>query len=56
MANWLARIFGSRNERLVRQYSGVVKKINALEESFKALSDDQLADQTRQFREQLAAG
>jgi len=56
VANWLARIFGSRNERLVRQYSGVVKKINALEESFKALSDDQLADQTRQFREQLAAG
>jgi preprotein translocase subunit SecA len=56
VANWLARFFGSRNERLVRQYSGVVKKINAQEESLKALSDEQLAARTQYFRDQLAAG
>ncbi len=56
MANWLARIFGSRNERLVGQYSGIVKKINSLEAGLQGLSDEQLAARTVQFREQLAAG
>jgi len=31
VANWLTRIFGSRNQRLVSQYNGLVKKINAFE-------------------------
>ena len=56
MANWLARIFGSRNQRLVSQYSGVVRRINAFESSIKALSDEALAAKTVQFREQLASG
>ncbi|MFO1406484.1 MAG: preprotein translocase subunit SecA [Steroidobacteraceae bacterium] len=56
MANWLARIFGSRNKRLVAQYNGIVRRINALEPAYQALSDADLADKTRQFREQLAAG
>jgi len=56
VANWLARIFGSRNQRLVSQYSGIVGRINAFEASLKALSDAALAARTVQFREQLAAG
>ena len=56
MANWLARIFGSRNQRLIGQYSGIVKKINALEAGLQALSDAELAARTTLFREQLAAG
>ncbi len=56
MANWLTSIFGSRNQRLVAQYNAVVRRINALEASLQALSDEALADRTRQFREQLAAG
>jgi len=56
VANWLTSIFGSRNERLVRQYSGIVKKINAQEQSLKALSDEQLTAKTQYFRDQLAAG
>ena len=56
MANWLARLFGSRNQRLVSQYTGTVRKINAFEPALQALSDADLADKTRQFREQLAAG
>jgi preprotein translocase subunit SecA len=56
VANWLTRIFGSRNQRLVSQYNGLVKKINAFEPALQALSDADLAARTVQFREQLAAG
>ena len=56
MANWLTRIFGSRNQRLVSQYNGLVRKINAFEPAIQALSDADLAARTVQFREQLAAG
>jgi preprotein translocase subunit SecA len=56
VANWLARIFGSRNQRLVSQYSGIVKKVNAFEAGLQALSDADLAAKTSQFRDQLAAG
>ncbi len=56
MANWLTRIFGSRNQRLVSQYNGLVKKINSFEPALQPLSDADLAAKTVQFREQLAAG
>ncbi len=56
MANWLTRIFGSRNQRLVSQYNGLVKKINAFEPALQALADADLTARTVQFREQLAAG
>ncbi|HSW34359.1 MAG TPA: preprotein translocase subunit SecA, partial [Steroidobacteraceae bacterium] len=56
MANWFARIFGSRNQRLVSQYSGLVRKINAFEPGLQALSDADLAAKTSEFRDQLAAG
>jgi len=56
VANWLARIFGSRNQRLISQYSGTVRKINAFEAGLQALPDGELAAKTAQFREQLAAG
>jgi preprotein translocase subunit SecA len=56
VANWLARIFGSRNQRLVSQYSGIVRAINGLEAGLQSLSDEQLAAKTTEFRERLAAG
>ncbi len=56
MANFLTRIFGSRNQRLLRQYSKVVKKINALEEGLQQLSDDQLKAKTDEFRQRYADG
>lgn len=49
----LKKIFGSRNDRLVRQMSKRVKKINDLEESFKSLSDEQLKAKTPEFRARL---
>jgi preprotein translocase subunit SecA len=50
VANVLTRLFGSRNQRLLRQYGKAVKKINALEDSIKELSDEQLREKTDEFR------
>ena len=52
----LKKIFGSRNDRLVRQMSKRVKKINALEESFQQLSDEELKGKTVEFRARLKDG
>jgi len=49
----LKKIFGSRNDRLVRQMSKRVKKINDLEESFQSLSDEDLKAKTLEFRSRL---
>jgi preprotein translocase subunit SecA len=56
VANWLAQLFGSRNQRLLHGYNKSVARTNALEESFKALSDDQLRGKTDEFRQRLAGG
>ncbi|MFK7885620.1 MAG: preprotein translocase subunit SecA [Gammaproteobacteria bacterium] len=56
MAKILSALFGSRNKRLLKQYGKVVKKTNALEEQFKALSDDEVRGKTAEFRERLAKG
>ena len=54
MANFLTALFGSRNQRLINQYGKTVKKINALEEGLKALSDDELRAKTDEFRRRFA--
>ncbi len=56
MANVLTSIFGSRNQRLLRQYSKVVKKINALEEGVQALDDAALREKTAEFRQRYQDG
>ncbi|MBI1980602.1 MAG: preprotein translocase subunit SecA, partial [Methylocystis sp.] len=50
------KIFGSANDRRLKTYAPKVNAINALEPQVEALSDDELKDRTRQFREELAAG
>ncbi len=52
----LKKIFGSRNDRLVRQYSVTVRKINALEPAVEALSDADLAGKTETFKARIAQG
>src|SRR5512143_3896702 len=54
ISNILTRIFGSRNERLLKQYAAVVREINALEPAISALSDDSLQAKTAEFRERFA--
>ena len=56
MANFLTRIFGSRNQRLVRQYAKSVKMINSLEEGLQALDDEALKAKTSEFKKRYADG
>ena len=52
----LKKIFGSRNDRLVRQYSQTVRAINALEPEIEKLSDEALKAKTDEFRKRVADG
>ena len=52
----LKKIFGSRNERLIKQYRRKVAQINALEPKFEALSDAELQAKTEEFRQRFAKG
>ena len=52
----LKKIFGSRNDRLIKQYSARVRQINALEAGIGALSDDELRGKTAEFKARVAAG
>ena len=52
----LNKIFGSRNDRLLKSLSRVVARINALESEFEALSDAELQAKTAEFRQRLKEG
>jgi len=56
ISNILTRIFGSRNERLLKQYGHTVKAINALEPAMAALSDEALRAKTDEFKGRVANG
>ncbi|HZZ89407.1 MAG TPA: DEAD/DEAH box helicase, partial [Caulobacteraceae bacterium] len=52
----LKKVFGSSNDRKVKQMLGRVPKINALERQFEALSDEQLRAKTTEFKQRVAGG
>ena len=56
ITKFLTTIFGSRNQRLLKTYGRNVERINALEPSIKALSDDALRAKTDEFRKRFGAG
>jgi len=56
IAGLLKKIFGSRNDRLIRQYSQTARSINALEPKIQALSDDELRGKTAEFRARIEKG
>ncbi|NWG38944.1 MAG: preprotein translocase subunit SecA [Hydrogenophilaceae bacterium] len=56
MQNIVRKIFGSRNDRLIKQYMQKVRAINALEPDMQKLSDAELAGKTQVFRDRLARG
>ncbi len=56
ISNLLKKVFGSRNDRLLKQYWGAVAKVNALEAAFEKLSDDELRGKTAEFRARLEGG
>ena len=53
---FLTKIFGSRNDRLLKTYRKTVERINALEAGLESLSDDELKAKTQNFRDRAAAG
>ena len=54
--NFLTKIFGSRNDRLIKQYRKTVVQINSLEAEYEALTDEQLRAKTDEFRQRVAQG
>jgi preprotein translocase subunit SecA len=52
----LKAIFGTKNEREIKRLQPVIDKINQLEESYQALSEDQLKAKTQEFKQRIAEG
>jgi preprotein translocase subunit SecA len=55
-SNFLTQIFGSRNDRQLKQYRKVIAKINALEPSLELLTDEQLKNKTQEFKDRVSDG
>jgi preprotein translocase subunit SecA len=54
--NFLTKIFGSRNDRLLKTFRKTVEHINTLERGLEALSDDALKAKTQEFKDRVAKG
>jgi preprotein translocase subunit SecA len=54
--NFLTKIFGSRNDRLLKTYRKTVELINGLESQYEKLSDEELRQQTELFKKRIAEG
>ena len=54
--NFLTKLFGSRNDRLLKQYRKTVARINAMEPELEKLSDDALRAKTQEFKERVSQG
>ena len=54
--NFLTKIFGSRNDRLLKKYRHTVSKINTLEAGFEKLSEDELRAKTDTFKQRISQG
>ncbi len=55
-SNFLTKLFGSRNDRLLKQYRKTVARINAMEPEYEKLSDDALRAKTVEFQGRVARG
>ena len=56
MSGILTKVFGSRNERLLKTYDRNVERINALESNLSPLSDEEIKAKTSEFRQRVANG
>ena len=54
--NFLTKLFGSRNDRLLKQYRKTVVRINAMEPEYEKLSDEALKAKTQEFKDRVAKG
>ena len=56
ISNIVRKVFGSRNDRVIKQYLKVVEKINQLEPGFEQLTDEQLKNKTSEYRQRYQDG
>jgi preprotein translocase subunit SecA len=56
LLNFATKIFGSSNDRIIKNTKGKVDQINSLESSVSVLSDDALKSRTTEFKNRLSAG
>ncbi len=54
--NLLKKVFGSRNDRLIKQYFQSVATINTLESKIEPLTDAELRAKTEEFKQRIASG
>ena len=54
--NILTKIFGTANDRIIKKFHKEVQKINQLEEALQNLTDEELRDKTKQFKQKLSDG
>ena len=54
--NFLTKIFGSRNDRLLKKYRHSVSRINALEPDYEKLSDEAIRGKTEELKQRLTQG
>ena len=52
----MRKVFGTRNERMVKRYLRVVEQVNAFEDKVRPLTDQEIRERTIALREQLAGG
>ena len=55
-SNILTKIFGSRNDRLLKTYRKTIEQINTLETDYEKLSDDELRQKTQDFKQRVSGG
>ena len=56
MKNFFSKLFGTVNDRKLKEFQPIVDKINLLEERFKKLTDEELKNQTEVFKSKLSNG
>lgn len=56
MFDWLKKIFGTAQDRIVRKHFKIVGEVNRWEEKFQSLSDDEIRNKTQEFRDRLKKG
>ena len=54
--NFVEKVFGTHSDRELKYIYPIIDKIEKLRPTMQAMSDDELKDQTRKFKERLAAG
>ncbi|MBH32455.1 MAG: preprotein translocase subunit SecA [Gammaproteobacteria bacterium] len=56
MKNFLKKIFGSRNERVLKKYAAVLNQVNSYEEKISLLQDEQFKNETNKLKERVSSG